>query len=160
VLAAQTAFAQPAGAYLTTLSANVDVAYHETRRDSSIGAHFDVAGTVNRDVTRLEIVGEAGVNHFSSTTVAAILGGVRVRIPIADHRFLPFAAGMFGLYHCSLCDENDPALQAGGGVDFLVPHHSAFRLRAQLDVRHVFAAGAGFDAVRLSGGIVLPLAVQ
>jgi hypothetical protein len=159
VLAAQTAFAQPAGAYLTTLSANVDVAYHETRRDS-IGAHFDVAGTVNRDVTRLEIVGEAGVNHFSSTTVAAILGGVRVRIPIADHRFLPFAAGMFGLYHCSLCDENDPALQAGGGVDFLVPHHSAFRLRAQLDVRHVFAAGAGFDAVRLSGGIVLPLAGQ
>ena len=157
MLVTRAAFAQPAGAYSTTLSANIDVAYHETRLDTTAGAHVDVAGTFKRDVPRVEIVGEAGFNHFTNTTVASVLGGARVRIPIEDRRFLPFAEAMLGLYHCSACNENDLALQAGGGVDFVVPHRSAFRLRAQLDFRHVFAGGAGFDAVRLSGGIVLPL---
>jgi len=154
ILVSRAALAQPAGAYLTTLSANVDVAYHETRLDSNVGAHLDLAGTVT---PRVEIVGEAGFNHFSDATVASLLGGARVRIPIADRRFLPFAAALLGLYHCSVCNENDLALQAGGGVDFRVPHHDAFRLRAEVDFRHVFAARAGFDAFRLSGGIVLPL---
>jgi hypothetical protein len=156
-LAARPALAQPAAAYLTTLTANIDVAYHETRLDSNVGAHVDLAGTVRRDLPMVEAVGEAGFNHFSDATVASLLGGARVRIPIADNRFLPFAAALLGLYHCSVCNENDLALQAGGGVDFRVPHHTAFRLRAELDFRHVFAAGAGFDALRLSGGIVLPL---
>ena len=157
MLASRPAFAQPAGAYLTTFSANIDVAYHETRLDSSAGAHVDIAGTVKRDLPLVEVVGEAGFNHFSNATVATILGGARVRIPIQDNRFLPFAAALLGLYHCSVCDENDLTLQAGGGVDFRVPHRTAFRLRAQLDFRHVFAARAGFDGLRLSGGIVLPL---
>jgi hypothetical protein len=157
MLASPPAFGQSAGAYLATLSANIDVAYHETRFDTSAGAHVDFAGTVKRDVPMVEIVGEAGFNHFSDATVAAVLGGARVRIPIADNRFLPFVAAMLGLYHCSACNENDLALQAGGGVDFRIPHRTAFRLRAQLDFRHVFAAEAGFDALRLSGGIVLPL---
>ena len=157
MLASRPAFTQPAGAYLTTLSANIDVAYHETRLDSSAGAHVDIASTVKRDLPMVEVVGEAGFNHFSNATVASILGGARVRIPVADTRFLPYAGALLGLYHCSVCNENDLALQAGGGVDFRVPHRNAFRLRAQLDFRHVFAARAGFDALRLSGGIVLPL---
>src|SRR5262245_5094943 len=160
MLAARSAQAQPAGAYLTTMSANVDVAYHETRFDSNAGAHVDFAGTVKRDLPMVEIVGEAGFNHFSGATVATILGGARARIPIEDNRFLPFAAALLGLYHCSVCNENNLALQAGGGVDFRVPHRTAFRLRAQLDFRHVFAARAGFDGLRLSGGIVLPLSAR
>ena len=157
LLPAHSVSAQSTGPYSTTFSANYDVAYHETGDDSNAGAHFDVAGTVKRDVPMVAIVGEAGFNHFSDATVASVLGGARVRIPIEDDRFLPFAQVLLGLYHCSLCNENDLALQAGGGVDFRLPRRRSFRLRAQLDFRHVFNALAGFDAVRLSGGIVLPL---
>jgi hypothetical protein len=122
-----------------------------------VGAHFDLAGTVTRDVPMVAIVGEAGFNHFSDATVVMVSGGARVRIPIEDDRFQPFGELMVGLYHCSVCNENDPALEAGGGVDFRVPRRRSFKLRAQLDYRHVFSGGGGFDAVRLSGGIVLPL---
>jgi len=146
--------------YSTTFSANFDVAYRELGDDSNAGAHFDVAGTVKPDVPRVLIVGEAGFNHFSDATVVSALGGVRILIPIEDDRFLPFGELMLGLYHCSVCNENDPALQAGGGVDFRVPRHRSFRLRAQLDYRHVFSGFGGFDALRLSGGIVLPLLGQ
>jgi hypothetical protein len=156
-LLAYTVSAQSTGAYSTTLGANLDAAYHETGDDSNAGAHFDLAGTVKRDLPLVAIVGEAGFNHFSDATVASVLGGARVRIPIEDDRFLPFAQVLVGLYHCSLCNENNFALQAGGGVDFRLPRRRSFRLRAQLDFRHVFTALAGFDAVRLSGGIVLPL---
>lgn len=158
MLVARSVSAQSTGSYSTTFSANVDVAYHETGADSHAGAHFDVAGTLKRDVPVVEILGEAGFNHFSDWTVASVLGGARVHIPIENDRFLPFGQVLFGLYHCSLCNENDPALQAGGGVDFQLPNLRSFRLRAQADFRHVFTNRAGgFDALRLSGGIVLPL---
>lgn len=157
LLAARSASAQSTGAYSTTFSANIDVAYHELDDTSPAGAHFDLAGTVKPDVPMVAVLGEAGFNHFSRATVATVFGGARVRIPTEDDRFMPFAEAMLGLYHCSECNENDLALQVGGGVDFRVPRVRAFRLRAQLDFRHVFAAFAGFDALRLSGGIVLPL---
>jgi hypothetical protein len=157
VLAAHSVSAQSPSTYSTTFSANFDVAYHETGVDSHAGAHFDVAGALKQDVPVVDIVGEASFNHFSDWTVASVLGGARVRIPIENDRFLPFAQVLFGLYHCSLCNVNDPALQAGGGVDFQLPELRSFRLRAQADFRHVFASAGGFDGLRLSGGIVLPL---
>ena len=158
LLVTRSASAQGTGPYATTFSANLDVAYHETLDvDTHAGAHFDIAWTVKRDVPLLAVVGEAGVNHFDRATVASLLAGVRVRIPIQDSRFLPFAEVLGGLYHCGACDENDFAVQAGGGVDFRLPHIQSFRLRAQVDFRHVAADPRGFDAVRLSGGIVLPL---
>jgi hypothetical protein len=156
-LVARPVSAQSTGPYSSTFSANVDVAYHEPGDDSNAGAHFDLAGTVKRTVPMVGIVGEVGFNHFSDATVASVLGGARVRIPIQDDRFLPFAELMLGLYHCGVCNENDLALQGGGGVDFQLPRRRSFRLRAQLDFRHVFTPLAGFDALRLSGGIVLPL---
>jgi|SRR5215467_3321142 len=159
-LVVRSASAQSPSTYSTTFSANLDVAYHETGADSHAGAHFDVAGTLKNDVPVVDIVGEASFNHFSDWTVASVLGGARVRIPIENERFLPFAQVLFGLYHCSLCNVNDPALQAGGGVDFQLPQLRSFRLRAQADFRHVFASGGGFDGLRLSGGIVLPLTGQ
>jgi hypothetical protein len=163
-LAASALFAQSTGPYATTFSANLDVAYHENLDfdshgfdvDSHVGAHFDIAATVKRDVPLLAVVGEAGVNRFSDATIATVMAGVRVRIPIQDDRFLPFAEVLGGLYHCSACDENDFAIEAGGGVDFRLPRIRSFRLRAQADFRHVAAERRGFDAVRLSGGIVLP----
>jgi hypothetical protein len=159
VAAARPVAAQTADAYRTTFSANLDVAYHERLHDGNpAGAHFDVATTVKPDVPRVEVVGEVGFNRFSHAAVVSVLGGARVRIPIEDDRFLPFAEGLLGLYHCGECRENELALQAGGGVDFRIPRRRSFRLRAQLDFRHVFSGGAGFDGVRLSGGIVLPLA--
>ena len=169
LLVARSVSAQSTGPYATTFSANLDVAYRETHgggvrlggRDrldlhSHVGAHFDVARTVKRDVPLVAVVGEAGVNRFAGATIATVLAGVRVRIPIEDNRFLPFAEVLGGLYHCGACNENDFAFQAGGGVDFQLPRIRSFRLRAQADFRHV-AADRGFDAVRLSGGIVLPL---
>jgi hypothetical protein len=157
LLVARSGFAQSTGPYSTTFSANFDVAYHETGDDSNAGVHFDLVGTVKGDRPMVGIVGEVGFNHFADATVASLLGGARVRIPIEDDRFLPFAEVLLGLYHCSVCNENDLALQGGGGVDFRLARRRSFRLRAQLDFRHVFTALAGFDALRLSGGIVFPL---
>jgi hypothetical protein len=158
MLVARAAAAQSTGPYATSFSANLDVAYHETLDfDSHAGAHFDVAWTVKRDVPLLAVVAEGGVNRFDRATVASALAGVRVRIPIQDTRFLPFAEALGGLYHCGACDEDDFMFQAGGGVDFRLPRTDAFRLRAQLDFRHVADSPHSFDAVRLSGGIVLPL---
>src|SRR5262245_44081340 len=160
MLVARSASAQSASTYLTTFSANLDVIYHETGDDSHAGAHFDVANTIKRDVPLVEILGEAGFNRFEDATVASVMGGARIRIPIEDDRFLPFGQALFGLYHCSVCNLNEPALQVGGGVDFRLPRIRAFRLRAQGDFRHVFASRSGFDALRFSGGIVLPLTGQ
>jgi len=157
LLLSRAAAAQSTGAYITTFAANVDLAYHEPGDNSVVGAHFDVAHTVKRDVPFVAVVGEAGVNHFENANIATVMGGARIRIPIDDNRFLPFAEAMFGLYHCGACSENDPAFQAGGGVDFVLPRQRNFRLRGQIDFRHVFGEFVGFDALRVSGGIVLPL---
>ena len=161
LLVARSVSAQSTGPYATTFSANLDIAYHETLDvGSHAGAHFDIAATIKRDVPLLAVVGEAGVNRFDRATVATVMAGVRLRIPIQDDRFLPFAEVLGGLYHCSACNENDFAIEAGGGVDFRLPRIRSFRLRAQADFRHVAADPRGFDAVRLSGGIVLPLSGQ
>ena len=157
LLVAGSASAQSTGAYSTTFSASADVAYRERNAESNVGAHFDVAITVNQGVPLVAVVGEAGFNHFSDATIASVLGGARFRIPIQDNRFLPFAEALLGLYHCSDCNENDLAFQAGGGVDFRIPRRRSFMLRAQVDFRHVFNTFEGFDALRVSGGIVLPL---
>jgi hypothetical protein len=148
--------AQSRDPFFTTFSASYDLVYREDSDVSNAGAHFDLAGTVKRDAPIVGIVGEAGFDHFAGATVATVLGGVRLRIPIDNRRILPFVQVLAGLYHCGVCDEDDLALQAGGGVDFRIPRKN-FRLRAQLDVRHVLDAFGSFDGVRLSGGIVLPL---
>jgi hypothetical protein len=149
-------FAQSADPFFTTFSANYDLIYQEESDVSDVGVHFDLSSTVKRDSPILGIVGEVGFDHFGGYTVGSVLGGARLRIPIDNRQILPFGQLLLGLYHCGACNENDVALQAGGGVDFRIPGRS-FRLRAQFDVRHVFASLVGFDAVRLSGGIVLPL---
>src|SRR5258708_36148895 len=86
LLLARTVSAQSTGSYATTLAANVDVAYHEARDDSNGGAHLDEAGTVNRDLPLVAIVGDAGFNHFSGATVPSVLAAARVCVPIEDDR--------------------------------------------------------------------------
>jgi hypothetical protein len=83
------------------------------------------------------------------------MGGVRVRAN-TDYVVLPFGQFTLGLYHCGVCDLNDFALQGGAGVDFRTSSRSV-RIRVQFDLRHVFDSARGFNAERLSAGIVLPL---
>jgi hypothetical protein len=156
LLGVRAVHAQSADPYFATFSANYDVIYHETGDTSNAGAHFDVATTVKRDIPFVSALGEVGFNHFPGATVASVMGGARLRIPLEDDRFLPFGQFLVGLYHCGACSLNDFALQAGGGVDFRMRRRN-FRLRAQVDFRHVFDTFADFNAVRLSGGIVFPL---
>jgi hypothetical protein len=99
-------------------------------------------------------VGEVGFNHFDGGTVVSAMVGLRVRAN-TDYWVLPYAQLILGLYHCGVCDTNAFALQEGGGVDFRTASLNV-RIRIQFDVRHVFAA-SGFNAGRLSAGIVLPL---
>ena len=157
LLSATSVFAQSRDPYFTTFSANYDVVYHEENTTSNLGAHFDLASTFKRDVPYIGPVGEVGFNHFEGATIVSAMGGARVRIPSGDGRFLPYAQGVIGLYHCGACDVNDFAIQGGAGVDFRVSNNHSFRVRAQLDVRHVFDSFEDFNGVRLSGGIVLPL---
>jgi hypothetical protein len=147
--------AQSADPYFATVSANYDFVYHEPNATSALGAHFDVASTIKRDVPFLGVMGEIGFNHFDGATVSSYMGGVRLRFPNASARVLPFAQFVLGLYHC--CDINDFAIQGGGGLDFKVMRSDAMRIRAQFDVRHVFDDVQGFTPVRVSAGVVFPL---
>jgi hypothetical protein len=148
--------AQSRDPYFTDLSANYDVVYHEENATSNAGAHFDVASTFKRDVPYIGPVGEVGFNHFDSATVVSVMGGARIRIPDNTRRILPYAQVLAGLYHCGVCNTNNFAIQGGGGLDFRMSGND-YRIRTQLDVRHVSDPLFGFNAVRFSVGIVLPL---
>jgi hypothetical protein len=155
LLAAQSVAAQSRDPYFTDFSANYDLIYHESHATSNTGAHIDIASTLKRDVPFIGPVGEVGFNHFAGGTVLSAMGGLRIRSNV-DRRILPFGQVVLGLYHCGVCGINDFAIQGGGGIDFGT-EDNAFRIRTQLDVRHVFDRGGGFNAVRFSLGIVLPL---
>ena len=149
------ASAQSRDPYFSTFSANYDVVYHEPSATSNAGAHFDLASTFKRDVPFIGPVAEFGFNHFEGGTVASVMGGVRVRAN-TNRYVLPYGEVILGLYHCGVCGINDFALQGGGGVDFRTASPNV-RIRVQFDVRHVFDEVSGFNAERLSAGIVLPL---
>jgi len=149
--------AQSRDPYFGTVAGNYDLVYHEPNETSGVGAHFDIAGTIKRDVPFLGIIGEVGVNHFDAGTVSDFMGGARLRLPNASARVLPFAQFLLGLYHCGICNINDFAIQGGGGLDFKLIANNDIRIRAQLDVRHVFDRVQGFTPVRVSAGIVFPL---
>ena len=155
LLAAGSVSAQSRDPYFTDFSANYDVAYHEPSVTSHAGAHFDVASTWKRDSPFIGPVGELGFNHFFGATVVSAMGALRVRAN-TDRSVLPFAQALLGVYHCGVCDTNDFAIQGGGGVD-IRPSQNNFRVRVQLDLRRVVNDVYGFNAVRLSFGIVLPL---
>jgi hypothetical protein len=156
LLAARAASAQSTDPYFTDFSAQYDVVYHEEDVTSHAGAHFDFASTFKRSVPYMGPVVEVGFNHFDDATISSVMGGVRLRIPNEDWRVLPFGQVLVGLYHCGICDVNDFALQAGGGLDFGMRKNN-FRIRTQVDVRRVFDQAIAFNAVRFSVGIVLPL---
>src|SRR4029077_15712714 len=91
VLAASSASAQSRDPFAADFSANYDVVYHETGATSNVGAHFDLASTITRDVPYLVLLGEVGVNHFDAGSVSSFLGGARLRFPNASPTVLPFA---------------------------------------------------------------------
>jgi hypothetical protein len=97
------------------------------------------------------------VNHFDGATVSSYMGGVRLRIPNLTPTVLPFGQFVLGLYHCGACGINDFAIQGGAGFDFKVMRSDAIRIRAQVDIRHVFDDVEGFTPVRVSAGVVFPL---
>jgi hypothetical protein len=156
LLAAGSASAQSRDPYFSTFSANYDVVYHEPDVTSNAGAHFDVASTFKRDVPFVGPVGEVGFNHFDGFTIVSVMGGVRIR-PGNDRQFLPYGQVLVGLVRCGACNVNDFGIQGAGGVDFRLSDNNNFRIRTQLDVRHVFESPEGFNGVRLSVGVVLPL---
>jgi hypothetical protein len=155
LLVTSSALAQSTDPYFTDFSANYDAIYHESGATSSVGGHFDLASTIKRDEPFIGPVGEVGFNHFNGGTVVSGMGGLRIRANVNPH-VLPFAQVIVGLYHCGVCGINDLAIQAGGGVDLGFTDH-AFRVRAQVDIRHVFDQFGDFNDERFSLGIVLPL---
>ena len=157
IMTAVPGWAQSRDPYFATVSGNYDLVYHETGETSGVGAHFDAAGTIKRDMPFLGIMGEIGINHFDAGTVSDVMGGARLRLPNAGARVLPFAQALLGLYHCGICNINDFAIQGGGGLDFKLMANNDIRIRAQLDIRHVFDDVQGFTPVRVSAGVVFPL---
>lgn len=157
VLVAHSVSAQSRDPYFTTFSANYDFAYHELNETSGVGAHFDFATTIKRDVPYLGIMGEVGFNHFDGATVASFMGGPRLRIPNIGPHVLPFGQFLLGAYHCGACNIDDFAIQGGGGVDIKLSNTNDIRIRAQVDVRHTFDDFDSFNGVRVSGGVVFPL---
>ena len=155
--AASSVSAQSRDPYFATFTASYDLIYHELDETSALGGHFDIASTIKRDVPFLSLAGEIGINHFEDANVSSFLGGARLRLPNAGRNVLPFVQVLVGLYHCGVCDINDFALQGGGGLDFRARRGSDLRIRAQVDVRHMFDEIEDFNAVRLAVGVVFPL---
>src|SRR5438132_1479904 len=83
------ASAQSRDPYFSTFSANYDVIYHEPGDTSHVGAHFDLASTLKRDVPFIGPVGEVGFNHFDGGTVVDVMGGLRIRAN-TDYWILPY----------------------------------------------------------------------
>ena len=150
------ASAQSSDPFFADVSANYDIVYHELDDTSNLGGHFDIATTITRNTPFLVLAGEVGVNHFEGANVSSFLGGLRLRLPNMGPNVLPFLQVLLGLYHCGTCNINDFALQGGGGLDFRLARRSP-RIRAQVDVRHMFDKVEDFNAVRVSLGLVFPL---
>ena len=155
LLAARSVSAQSRDPFFTDFSVNYDAAYHESHDTSHAGAHVDIASTFKRDSPFIGPVGEVGFNRFNGGTVVSAMGGLRIRANVYK-RILPFAQVILGVYHCGVCGSNNLAVQRGGGVDFGRSDNKV-RVRAQVDVRRVLDGVFGFNAVRFSVGIVLPL---
>jgi hypothetical protein len=157
LLAVSSVSAQSRDPFFTTLSASYDLVYHELDDTSNLGAHFDVGSTVKRDLPFLSVAGEIGVDHFNDANVSSYLGGARLRLSNAGPHLLPFIQFLAGLYHCGPCEINAFAIQGGGGIDFRMSRTHDFRIRTQVDVRHMFDTLEDFNAVRVSVGVVMPL---
>lgn len=157
IIAAAPVSAQSVDPFHTTFSGNYDLVYHELGDTSNLGAHFDIASTVTRDIPYLVVLGEVSVDHFNDANVSSYLGGARLRLPNIGTSALPFAQFGAGLYHCGPCAINDFAIQGGAGIDFKLAYSNLFRIRAQVDVRHMFDSVQDFNAVRVAFGIVMPL---
>jgi len=157
LLAASSVSAQSRDPYFATFTASYDFIYHELDETSAVGAHFDIASTIKRDVPFLTFAGEVGINHFDGANVSSFMGGPRLRLPNAGRNVLPFVQFFAGLYHCGVCDINDFAIQGGAGLDLRTRRGSAVRIRPQIDIRHMFDNPGGFNAVRAAVGVVFPL---
>jgi hypothetical protein len=157
LLVASSASAQSRDPYFATFTASYDFIYHELNETSAVGAHLDFATTIKRDIPFLTLAGEVGINHFDGANVSSFLAGPRLRLPNSGQNILPFVQLFAGFYHCGVCDINDFAIQGGGGLDFRASRRSDVRIRAQIDIRHMFDDFEDFNAVRAAIGVVLPL---
>jgi hypothetical protein len=157
LLFASSVSAQSRDPYFATFTPSYDFVYHEFDETSVVGGHVDVATTIKRDIPFLTLAAEAGVNHFDGGNVLSLMGGPRLRLPNAGPNILPWVQFFVGLYHCGVCDINDFAIQGGVGLDLRTRRGSSVRIRPQLDLRHMFDDGSGFNAVRAAIGVVFPL---
>jgi hypothetical protein len=139
------ALGQDAGA---TVGASYDVLYHEFSDTSAAGVHFDVA----KSVGMVSAVGEIGFNHFDGATVSSFLAGGRWGLPSSNAKLSPFVQVLVGAWRCGACDLTELALQPGFGVDFMTS--KMYKIRGQVDLRHIFSDFDDENAYRLSVGAV------
>jgi hypothetical protein len=153
LLVAAPAPAQTAAAYQTAVGASYDLVYHQVDSTSNAGFHVDLSRALAAKADT-SIVGEIGVNHFFRGTASSFLGGGRMKVS-GRPKYQPFVQVLLGIYHSA--GGTNFAIQPGAGADFM-PKGRAFRLRVQVDLRHVFVSDVeDFNPFRLSGGIVLGL---
>lgn len=152
-------FAQPPiDPYTTSLGLRYDFFSHAS--DASSGVGF------NADVTRMlggfthgggwGVGGGLDIEKFASATLKEFEAFAAVQGKATGRRQMsPF--GRFGIGVNSEEGANDMILDFRGGVDFKLKPDSPFLISAMISVKRVLADFEGFNVLRLSGGIVLPL---
>jgi len=156
-------FAQ-ADPYTTNLGLRYDFFSHAFEESS--GAGFNV------DVTRMlggftggggwGVGGGIDIEHFASATLKEFEGYAAVQGRATGQKQMgPF--GRLGIGVVSDSGDSNVFLDFRGGVDFKLKPDSPFLISAMISIKHVLVSSdiegldLGFNVLRLSAGVVLPL---
>lgn len=145
--------------------ANVGVSYSFLRQyeiSAPVGVAVDFSKAVGSLGTgTMSVVGEFGLNRFSDEDVLgdesesqfSYMGGVRFSAPTTSGGITPF--GQFLVGGLSSFDQNDFAIQPGGGIAFNVNPNTD--VRVQVDFPIDFAESETFTGFRFNVGVVWAL---
>jgi hypothetical protein len=147
-----------AQSYDTNLGIGYDVFTHVFDETSAAGVNIDLTHFF-RDfgTSKIGVGGSVDFIHFDFDTLKEYEGFVAIRgKAVGSMNAMPF--GRFGIGADSSGGSTDMLINFGGGVDFLPKRTWPVMIRVMLDYKRIFFEDDGANLVRLSAGVVIPLA--
>ena len=161
ILAAAMIFANSTVSFADEYDTNVGIGYDLFTRaggeNSAAGLNIDISRFIrNYGSGRLGVGGAAEFIHFAGDTLKQYEAFVSLQgRSQGSMNTTPF--GRFGIGVDSSGGETDMLMDFGAGVDFLPKTTWPVMVRVMLNYKRVFAEGNGFNVVRFSVGVVVPL---
>ena len=124
---------------------------------SAAGVNIDLTTHFFRDFGTSKIRVGGSVDFIDFDTLKEYEGFVAIRgKAVGTMNAMPF--GRFGIGADSSGGSTDMLINFGGGVDFLPRQTWPVMVRVILDYKRIFFENDGANLVRLSAGVVIPLA--